>query len=333
MIQKQRIEIVDYLRGFALIGITFTNIFQNTSMVSTDAHPYFSSFVYTFMVSKFIYIFMFLLGLSSALLMSNLKKRGERANLIYIRRFIILLLIGVTCTFVGVPAGGLFIMYAIYGLIGFVFQYIPPMINIVVFIAIAILIWFTRDMVLIEGESTNNQIVSLVSMLSGFSMVILGIFLGQVSFFNRLQRCKVLLVTGLVLLFFLTYYSYGWMNNFSSFVLPLFYIVCFTILSMIPMVRSMFSCLIAFGRMSMSNFIVHTSIVFDYLENGEFSFLTYLGIGLSIIVIQIIYSNIWLKYFRMGPLEWIWRMGIYWKKIRIVDSFAKDSNFKENKTC
>ncbi|MFG0233655.1 DUF418 domain-containing protein [Brevibacillus porteri] len=331
MIQKQRIEIVDYLRGFALIGITFTNIFQYPGMWSIDDTPYFSSFMETFMVSKFISIFMFLLGLSSALLMSNLKKRGEKANLIYIRRFSILLLIGITCTFV-VPTGGLFIMYAMYGLIGFIFHRMPPMINIVVFIAIAILTWFTRNMVLLEGESINNQIVSLTSMLSGFSMVILGIFLGQVSFFNHLQRCKGLLATSAVLLFFLAYYSYGWPNNFNSLIMSLFYIVGFTILSMIPKVRSMFSCLIAFGRMSMSNFIVHTSVVYYFLE-GKFPFLTYLGIGLLLIAIQITYSNIWLKYFRMGPLEWIWRMGIYWKKISIVGSVEKDSKFRENKTC
>lgn len=325
MIQNQRIETVDYLRGVAFIGITFTNIFQNTSIVSTDTNAHFSSFIHTFMVSKFIYIFMFLLGLSSALLMSNLKKRGERANLIYIRRFSILLLIGVTCIFIGGPAGGLFIMYAIYGLIGFIFHRMPPMINIIVFIAIAILTGLTRNMVSVEGELTNNQIVSLVSMLSEFSMVILGIFLGQVSFFNHLQRCKGLLATTATLLLFLTYYSYGSSNNFNSLVMSLFYIVCFTLLSMVPVVRSMFSCLIAFGRMSMSNFIVHTSIVYYYLENGKFLFLTYLGIGLSLIVIQIIYSNIWLKYFRMGPVEWIWRIGIYGKKVRVVGSIAKES--------
>jgi uncharacterized protein len=30
--------------------------------------------------------------------------------------------------------------------------------------------------------------------------------------------------------------------------------------------------------------------------------------------IQIIYSNIWLHYFRFGPLEWAWRSLTYWKK-------------------
>ncbi len=31
-------------------------------------------------------------------------------------------------------------------------------------------------------------------------------------------------------------------------------------------------------------------------------------------VIQIIYSNIWLHYFRFGPMEWAWRSLTYWKK-------------------
>jgi uncharacterized protein len=30
--------------------------------------------------------------------------------------------------------------------------------------------------------------------------------------------------------------------------------------------------------------------------------------------LQIIYSNIWLRYFRFGPMEWAWRSLTYWKK-------------------
>ncbi|MBV9987931.1 MAG: DUF418 domain-containing protein [Chitinophagaceae bacterium] len=29
---------------------------------------------------------------------------------------------------------------------------------------------------------------------------------------------------------------------------------------------------------------------------------------------QIIFSNLWLKYFRFGPLEWVWRSLTYWRK-------------------
>ncbi|MBN1414974.1 MAG: DUF418 domain-containing protein, partial [Bacteroidales bacterium] len=37
-----------------------------------------------------------------------------------------------------------------------------------------------------------------------------------------------------------------------------------------------------------------------------------------VLVLQIIASNIWLKYFQFGPLEWIWRCLTYkkWLKIR-----------------
>ena len=31
-------------------------------------------------------------------------------------------------------------------------------------------------------------------------------------------------------------------------------------------------------------------------------------------ILQIVYSHIWLKYFRFGPLEWLWRSLTYWKK-------------------
>ncbi|TMI95728.1 MAG: DUF418 domain-containing protein [Bacteroidetes bacterium] len=30
--------------------------------------------------------------------------------------------------------------------------------------------------------------------------------------------------------------------------------------------------------------------------------------------IEIAWSHVWLKYFRFGPLEWLWRSLTYWKK-------------------
>jgi uncharacterized membrane protein YeiB len=31
-------------------------------------------------------------------------------------------------------------------------------------------------------------------------------------------------------------------------------------------------------------------------------------------VIEIMWSHIWLRYYRFGPLEWLWRSLTYWKK-------------------
>jgi uncharacterized protein len=30
-------------------------------------------------------------------------------------------------------------------------------------------------------------------------------------------------------------------------------------------------------------------------------------------LIQIAWSNVWLRYFRFGPLEWLWRSLTYWR--------------------
>ena len=34
----------------------------------------------------------------------------------------------------------------------------------------------------------------------------------------------------------------------------------------------------------------------------------------AIWLFQIIFSNIWLQYYRFGPFEWVWRSLTYWKK-------------------
>ena len=40
-------------------------------------------------------------------------------------------------------------------------------------------------------------------------------------------------------------------------------------------------------------------------------------IAAGVFVFQILCSNIWLRYFQFGPLEWIWRMFTYGKLINI----------------
>jgi uncharacterized protein len=68
----------------------------------------------------------------------------------------------------------------------------------------------------------------------------------------------------------------------------------------------------------------------NYLMQSILGGLIFYGIGLgyfgkwqryeiyfvvfAIWVFQIIFSHIWLRYFRFGPLEWLWRSLTYWKK-------------------
>lgn len=76
----------------------------------------------------------------------------------------------------------------------------------------------------------------------------------------------------------------------------------------------------AVGQMAFSNYIMQTLICnFIFLGYGLSMYgklhrheLYYIVVGVWIF--QLIVSPIWLKYFRFGPLEWMWRSLTYWEK-------------------
>jgi uncharacterized protein len=77
------------------------------------------------------------------------------------------------------------------------------------------------------------------------------------------------------------------------------------------------------GQTAMSNYIFQTLIsviIFYGVGFGlafELPLWAVIVVVLSIYSVQVIISTQWLKYFRFGPLEWVWRMMTYQKYISI----------------
>ena len=75
------------------------------------------------------------------------------------------------------------------------------------------------------------------------------------------------------------------------------------------------------GRMALTNYLMQTIIGITIYYGVGFGFGGHIGpavfipIGLCVYALQIIYSNIWFKYFNYGPMEWIWRQLTYWKRL------------------
>lgn len=74
------------------------------------------------------------------------------------------------------------------------------------------------------------------------------------------------------------------------------------------------------GQMAFTNYLMQSLICgllfygvgwgwYGHLERYEI----YIVVA-AIWMVQIIYSHLWLHYFRFGPLEWAWRSLTYWKK-------------------
>jgi uncharacterized protein len=78
--------------------------------------------------------------------------------------------------------------------------------------------------------------------------------------------------------------------------------------------------LAAVGQMAFSNYLFHsivTSIIFlgwGFDLVGRFDYAAQLGVVVAIWIFQLIVSPIWLRHFRFGPAEWLWRSLTYWKR-------------------
>ncbi len=115
---RERIDIVDILRGFALIGVIVAN-FQ--SMISWD---YLSGtvdaatvwFLENLVSGKFYRLFAFLFGLGFALQMARLESRGIRFVPLYVRRLMILGLIGIAHGILFLP-NDILALFAQFGLL------------------------------------------------------------------------------------------------------------------------------------------------------------------------------------------------------------------------
>lgn len=75
------------------------------------------------------------------------------------------------------------------------------------------------------------------------------------------------------------------------------------------------------GRMALTNYLMQSVICclifygYGFRQFGKVSLTTAMLIVLTIYVSQIIFSHIWLRFFRYGPMEWVWRRLTYGKKI------------------
>jgi uncharacterized protein len=85
------------------------------------------------------------------------------------------------------------------------------------------------------------------------------------------------------------------------------------------MVPWLMKALSSVGQMAFTNYLVQSIICtlyfygygFDHYNRLAFHQLYY--VVFSVWLLQLIYSSIWLNYFRFGPFEWLWRSLTYWK--------------------
>ncbi|MEQ1764545.1 MAG: DUF418 domain-containing protein, partial [Pyrinomonadaceae bacterium] len=95
------------------------------------------------------------------------------------------------------------------------------------------------------------------------------------------------------------------------------------VLLMWPTWKTALSIFAPVGRMALTNYIMQTVICviifygYGFGLFGQFGALYATLTALAIFAAQIITSTAWLRYFKYGPLEWIWRQLTYKKLLSL----------------
>lgn len=74
------------------------------------------------------------------------------------------------------------------------------------------------------------------------------------------------------------------------------------------------------GQMAFTNYLMQSIICtfffygYGFGNYNKLAFHQLYYVVVAVWVFQLIFSSIWLRYFRFGPFEWVWRSLTYWKK-------------------
>lgn len=374
----KRIEVLDGLRGFALLGILLVNInFFNESLMAISLgglpvegwwNEILKAASTLFVEGKFLLLFSFLFGYGAVILFWNTEAAGRKFAPLFVRRMLALLVFGILHG-VFIWYGDILTSYALVGLLLLPFLRRKSKTILIWSIILTLLIpalmsafmilgsltgvermeelysvdpsqiqSFQKEDEQIYGTGTYMEITvkriqdyqsSLLNMLIFFPQI-LGIFLLGVYFAKRkwledIHRNRHFIV------------KLGWIGGIagSAFTIPrvvsessntlldlgsvfigapllmLSFVAFFSLLfTYHPQYLQLFTYP---GRMAFSMYILQSvlcSLIFYSYGLGLFGKLTLwqtTAIAIALFGFQALISNIWLRHFRTGPLEYTWR--------------------------
>jgi uncharacterized protein len=108
-------------------------------------------------------------------------------------------------------------------------------------------------------------------------------------------------------------------NYWASILVSLGWVGLVMLVCQAPDLRPLTRPLAAAGRMAFTNYLLQTVICTTIFYGhglglyGHVSRVEQILIVLAVWVFQLIFSPLWLRYFRFGPMEWLWRSLSYWR--------------------
>ncbi|MGH1046728.1 DUF418 domain-containing protein [Bacillus mycoides] len=389
---NQRVEAVDAIRGFALFGILLVNMtLIQFGFFSSEKPTYIFGkldeganwFIQFFGTHNFMSLFSFLFGLSIILLQKSIIVKGKKFFPTYIRRIIILLLLGyIHGTFVW--EGDILFAYGVIGIFLMMFINRKPK---------TLLIWASILLALImlasyQSESTSNPydglapytekehkvhetgsymnhvnfrltenpfdymgingvfglvFISIFAIIFMSPLFLLGMYVGKKGWLFEVDQHipavkKIWLITGIfsftikILAMFLKHPILIMLqDSLTPVIMTFFYGSTIILLFHYKKVARLLTYMANMGKMSVSNYlaqsIIATTIFYAYGFGlyGKIGYFFGILLTIGIYTIQLFVSTYWPQKYRMGPVEYVWRLGTYLEKPRFKKDLDKAS--------
>lgn len=305
--ERRRIAALDVIRGVALCGILVANLAPIASAgapvltaTADDPKPWLGLFVY----HRFFPIFALLFGIGFALLVESAAARTARPRIVLLRRLSVLLAVGLAHFFL-LWQGDILSTYAVVGIV----VLLPST-------------WLPRQVV---AALSAAFLVAALALGDGRFLLVAGLFLlgaalvryGVVARIEESTRVPALLglscvVAGAPLLWWQSGGDAQFPMLAAGLLLACGY-VCVTLLVLRSPVRPVVVAVFApLGRMALTNYLTATVLVLavrPFLGGAPEAWGTgtVLLVPAAILAVQWVWAALWLRHFRQGPLEWLWR--------------------------
>lgn len=378
---NHRIEALDLLRGFSLLGIFIANMLLfHTPYFHIEPYSYFTTrgdqttfqWIVILVQGSFYPIFAFLFGYGINMQYEKALERKQSFPKMMAKRLAVLMLFGLIHALF-IWSGDVLFTYATLGFLLILLVRIPAKwlaLFAVVLYAIpsGFLYLITKLIVMMDPKTFENelsdpeQVAEAIRVFSngtigeifsfrimewlvyGLTSTFLGIFivLPIIMFGAAISKWKVierahelkrkLLVSGILIapigiwikaLPFIKEPSYDLIQlqqTFGGVLLAAAYVALFLVLTTSSKFRSFFSPLGKAGRMSLTTYLAQSVIAtiifyaYGFGLYGGISLWTGTVMALGIFVLQVIFAEVWLAKYKMGPIEKVWRIGTYGKK-------------------
>ncbi|MBQ1023977.1 DUF418 domain-containing protein [Micromonospora sp. C95] len=320
---QKRIVALDVLRGFALCGILLANvkpIAHRGGELGTGHVPETTAatVLHLLVDQRFFPIFSFLFGVGFSLLLESAQARARQPRVVLLRRLLALLTVGLF-HFLVLWEGDILTVYATLGLLVLLpTTWVPRR---VVAIAAGVLIvlsvtllggWYSvvPGLFLLGSALTRYGVVSKIN-LSSRPTALLGLIFALVAVPTTVIQLRAGALNPDSTSFRIAYPAAGLLTAGA-------YVCGILLLLRTRLAGPMTAVFRPLGRMALTNYLTATVLVLAISvvvgDSDRWPVGGMVAVAAAVLLMQWMWSVLWLRRCHQGPVEWLWRWVTWWQR-------------------